>query len=56
MIGHRGAAGLHPENTIAGFEAAIDLGADAIELDDRLAHNRLYVLHDHNLDRTTSGN
>ena len=56
MIGHRGAAGLYPENTIAGFEAAIDLEADAIELDVRLAHNRLYVLHDQNLDRTTSGN
>ncbi|MAZ45339.1 MAG: glycerophosphoryl diester phosphodiesterase [Gammaproteobacteria bacterium] len=55
MIGHRGAAGLHPENTMVGFEAAINLGADAIELDVRLAHDHLYVLHDRSLDRTTSG-
>lgn len=33
VIGHRGAAGLLPENTLAGFKRAIELGVDAIELD-----------------------
>ena len=33
MIGHRGAAALAPENTLAGLEAAITLGADMVEFD-----------------------
>jgi glycerophosphoryl diester phosphodiesterase len=49
IVGHRGAPGLAPENSLAGFEAAIARGADAIELDVRrdiggrlvLAHRRL---------------
>jgi glycerophosphoryl diester phosphodiesterase len=35
IVGHRGAPGLAPDNTLAGFEAAIAHGADAIELDVR---------------------
>jgi len=30
MIDHRGAAGLYPENTLSGFERALDLGMEQI--------------------------
>ena len=33
VIGHRGAAGLAPENTLAAFRKALDLGVDALEMD-----------------------
>lgn len=33
MIGHRGAAGVAPENTLAGLEAAVAAGADLVEFD-----------------------
>ena len=33
IIGHRGARGLYPENTLAGFAGALALGVDALELD-----------------------
>jgi glycerophosphoryl diester phosphodiesterase len=46
IIGHRGVAGL-PENTIASFERAIEMGVDAIELDVRQsADGKLVVVHD----------
>ena len=46
IIGHRGVAGL-PENTIASFERAIEMGVDAIELDVRQsADGQLVVVHD----------
>jgi glycerophosphoryl diester phosphodiesterase len=54
-IGHRGASGLAPENTLRAFELAIALGADAIELDVHLAEGALVVIHDDDLARTTSG-
>jgi glycerophosphoryl diester phosphodiesterase len=55
-IGHRGAAGLKPENTLRSFHRAVAEGADAIELDLRLTRDgRLVVLHDADVDRTTSG-
>lgn len=45
--GHRGARGLRPESTLAGFEHAIELGVDAIELDlHRSADDALIVWHD----------
>ena len=53
MVGHRGAAGVLPENTIQGFQYAIDLG---VECDVYLSRDRqLVVMHDETLDRTTSG-
>lgn len=53
IIGHRGAAGLAPENTMASFEAGFEAGADMLELDVRLtADNRLVVIHDARLLRT----
>jgi len=33
VIGHRGASGLYPENTLTGFERTLDIGVDGIELD-----------------------
>jgi len=45
-LGHRGAAGHLPENTIPGFHKAVELGADGFELDVRLtADARLVVVH-----------
>ena len=45
--GHRGARGLWPENTLAGFEAAIALGVSSIELDVRLCRGGVpVVVHD----------
>ena len=54
-IGHRGAKGHEPENTIASFEKAIKLGCDYIELDVHLADEELFVIHDSSVDRTTNG-
>lgn len=45
--GHRGAAGLAPENTVAGFLAAFEAGATGVELDVRLsADGHVVVWHD----------
>lgn len=55
IIGHRGAAGLVPENTLASFRRAIDLGANGVELDIRRLGNTLVVIHDATLERTTNG-
>ncbi len=50
VIGHRGAAGLLPENTLAGFKKAMELGVDTIELDIRItADNEAVVYHDSRL-------
>ena len=55
-IGHRGAKGYEPENTLAAFEKAIELDADGIELDVHLSSDgQLIVIHDETIDRTTNG-
>jgi glycerophosphoryl diester phosphodiesterase len=55
-IGHRGAAGHAPENTIAAIRAGISLGVDFVELDvQRTRDGRLVVIHDRFVDRTTNG-
>jgi len=54
-IAHRGASGEEPENTLRAFGRALDMGATWLELDVHLAHDRLLVIHDPTLDRTTSG-
>ena len=47
VIGHKGAAGLAPENSVAAFRAAREVGADGVELDvRRLADGALAVHHD----------
>jgi glycerophosphoryl diester phosphodiesterase len=54
-IGHRGAAGTRPELTSIGFERAIELGVEMIELDVQLTRDRqLVVLHDLELGRTVA--
>jgi glycerophosphoryl diester phosphodiesterase len=56
VIAHRAASAYAPENTIASFERAVDLGADAIELDAKLSRDEVVtILHDDTLERTTSG-
>jgi len=55
-IGHRGAAGYEPENTLRSFEEAVRLGADMVELDVHVCGSReLVVIHDETVDRTTDG-
>lgn len=52
-IGHRGAAGLAPENTFAALVAGIEAGADILEFDIRLTRDNVPILvHDHHLKRT----
>ena len=55
-IGHRGAAGHAPENTIQAIEKAIALNADFVELDVRRSlDGHLVIIHDAGVDRTTDG-
>ena len=56
IIGHRGASGNFPENTLAAFRAAAELGCAWVELDVHLLEGELLVIHDEQLDRTTNGN
>jgi glycerophosphoryl diester phosphodiesterase len=50
IVGHRGATGLMPENTLAGFKLACEIGVDAIELDVLMsASGELVVYHDYAL-------
>ena len=55
MIGHRGAMGYAPENTLLSINKAIELGADWVEVDVYLVDEELIVIHDDTLDRTTNG-
>lgn len=54
-IGHRGAKGYRPENTLPSFEYAIELGCEWVELDVYLVEGELLVIHDQRVDRTTDG-
>jgi glycerophosphoryl diester phosphodiesterase len=52
IIGHRGASGSHPENTMAAFQAAFDIGSDGVEMDVRLTRDGVPVIcHDRDLTR-----
>ena len=56
ILGHRGAAGEAPENTLLSFELALKQGADILESDVHLTRDGVPVLcHDARLDRTTNG-
>jgi len=56
VFGHRGAAGVAPENTLASFRRARADGADVFELDVHgTADGEIVVLHDPTLERTTDG-
>lgn len=55
-VGHRGTTKFAPENTIAGHEVAIALGARVIEMDVRMTSDgHFVVMHDARVDRTTNG-
>src|SRR5262249_36816029 len=56
LIGHRGACGLAPENTVASFRKAADLGVRWVEFDVHLSADGVpVVIHDDTVNRTTSG-
>jgi glycerophosphoryl diester phosphodiesterase len=56
ICGHRGASGYAPENTLEAFQLAVDLGADAVELDVQLTRDgQLLVAHDEAIDRVSNG-
>ncbi len=53
---HRGASAYAPENTIAAFRMAVEMGADGVELDvHESADGKLMVIHDETVDRTSNG-
>lgn len=54
-IGHRGARGHAPENTLLSIDTGMRLGADMIEFDVQRCDDQLVVIHDPRLERTTSG-
>lgn len=56
VFGHRGAAGLAPENTLPSFALALALGADVLEFDVHASSDGVIcVMHDPELERTTNG-
>ena len=54
VIGHRGAAGHAPENSLEAFEIAFANGVDAIEFDVKYIDDELVVFHDNTVDRMTN--
>lgn len=55
-MGHRGYQACYPENTMVSFLAAVDAGAQFVELDVTLTRDRqVVVIHDDTVDRTTDG-
>lgn len=56
LIAHRGASAYAPENTLAAFRRAVELGVGFIETDLQLSRDAaLVAIHDSDLNRTTSG-
>lgn len=56
VIGHRGAAGEAPENTLASFQRAFEQGAQCVELDVHgTKDGEIVIIHDATLKRTTNG-
>jgi len=56
VIAHRGGWGLWPENTRFGFQNAVNLGVDMLEMDIHSTRDDvLVVIHDDTVDRTTNG-
>jgi glycerophosphoryl diester phosphodiesterase len=55
-IGHRGAMGYGPENTVDSFAKALEFGVDGIELDVHVCKSgEVIVIHDDRVERTTNG-
>lgn len=56
IYAHRGASASFPENTLAAFRRAVELGVEGIELDVQLSSDLVpVVIHDATADRTTNG-
>jgi len=55
LFAHRGVSAQAPENSIQAFQLALAEQADGIELDVRLVADEAMIIHDEDLDRTTSG-
>jgi glycerophosphoryl diester phosphodiesterase len=56
IYAHRGASGLAPENTMAAFRKAVEVGSHGIECDVQMTKDgKLIICHDELLDRTTNG-
>jgi len=56
VIAHRGHSIAVPENTMAAYQRAVELGTDMIEADVNITRDgQLVMIHDWKLDRTTSG-
>lgn len=54
VVAHRGADAIVPENTMEAYRRAVEMGADAIELDVQLsADGEMVLMHDETVDRTT---
>ncbi len=55
IIGHRGARGLEPENTMRSYRKALELDVDIIECDVHMTKDdHIVLMHDHTVDRTTN--
>ena len=55
VVAHRGAAAAAPENTMEAYRLAVEMGADAVELDVHLtADGKVAVMHDETVERTTN--
>jgi glycerophosphoryl diester phosphodiesterase len=54
-IGHRGAMGHAPENTLLSMQKALEFGVPWVELDVYEVEGHLIVIHDKTLERTTNG-
>lgn len=53
IVAHRGYSSVYPENTIAAFEGALDIGVDYIETDVQMTKDgQIVIFHDEKLKRT----
>jgi len=55
IFAHRGASGTEPENTLKAIKSALAMKVDGIEIDVHQVENKLVVIHDRWLHRTTTG-
>ena len=56
VVGHRGASADAPEHTLAAYEDAVRIGADAVECDVRMTRDGVLVcVHDRRIDTTSTG-
>ncbi|KLU60243.1 putative glycerophosphoryl diester phosphodiesterase 1 [Peptococcaceae bacterium CEB3] len=56
VLGHRGAAGTAPENTLPAFEKGLEYGVDGFEFDVQLTRDgEVVICHDERVDRTSDG-